>query len=223
MDAVFEEIPLLRGPSIVLEPLSPDHVPGLREAAREGEIYRLWYTQIPAPEYMEQEVERRLRKHAEGSMVPWTVRSARDGSVLGMTTFLNIRPAHRHLEIGFTWLRPSMHGSGANAEMKLLQLTHAFEVLGCIAIEFRAHFHNFRSRRAIAGIGAKQDGILRNHDLWRDGTVRDLVVFSIIDHEWPTVKKGLEERLAAQKPPGNPHALMGVHSTWSALSGKAVT
>jgi RimJ/RimL family protein N-acetyltransferase len=143
------------------------------------------------------EIEHRLAKHRAGRVVPWTIRAA-DGRAVGMTTFLNIRPDHRRLEIGSTWIAPSVQGTGVNTEMKLLQLTHAFETLDCIAVEFRTHWHNHRSRRAIAALGAKQDGVLRNHDLWRNGTMRDVVVFSIIAGEWPTVRLSLRERLRTQ-------------------------
>ena len=109
---------------------------------------------------------------------------------------MNIRAEHRRLEIGSTWIAASAQGTGLNTQVKLLQLTHAFETLGCMAVEFRTHWHNHRSRAAIAGLGAKQDGVLRNHDLWREGTVRDVVVFSVIDREWPTVRLSLTEKLA---------------------------
>ena len=112
-----------------------------------------------------------------------------------MTTFLNIRPDNKRLEIGSTWLATSAQGTAINAEAKLLLLTHTLETLECIAVEFRTHWHNRRSRAAIAALGAKQDGVLRNHDVWQDGTVRDVVVFSIIDREWPTVRLGLREKV----------------------------
>jgi RimJ/RimL family protein N-acetyltransferase len=112
-----------------------------------------------------------------------------------VTTFLHLRADHRRLEIGSTWIATSAQGTGINKEVKLLQLTRAFDELDCIAVEFRTHWHNRRSRAAIEALGAKQDGVLRNHDLWRDGTVRDVVVFSILAGEWPTVRLGLTQHL----------------------------
>lgn len=197
----FLAIPTLSGDLVTLEPLTPEHVEELAEAVGEEELYKLWYTRLPSPEGMSAEIESRLAGHAGGLVVPWTIRRRSDGRAVGMTTFLNIRPDHRRLEIGSTWIASSAQGSGVNTEVKLLQLTHAFEALDCIAVEFRTHWHNQRSRRAIAALGAKQDGVLRNHDLWRDGTVRDVVVFSIIDREWPTVRLSLAERLRTRRPP----------------------
>ncbi|WP_324652809.1 GNAT family protein [Georgenia sp. H159] len=191
-------VPTLTGSLATLEPLSLDHSEALVEAVQDGMLHELWYSRVPAPGAMREDVERRLAQHARGEVVPWAVRRTGDGAVLGVTTFLNIRADNRRLEIGSTWIAGSAQGTGVNTEIKLLQLTHAFETLDCIAVELRTHWHNRRSRRAIAALGAKQDGVLRNHDLWRDGTVRDVVVFSIIDREWPTVRLGLRERLRAQ-------------------------
>jgi N-acetyltransferase len=190
----FLAIPTLRGALASLEPLAREHADELAEAVVEDELYRVWYTRLPSPDRMGAEIEKRLADHAAGQVVPWTIRDAR-GRAVGMTTFLNIRPDHRRLEIGSTWIAPSAQGTGLNTQVKLLQLSHAFEALDCIAVEFRTHWHNHRSRAAIAALGAKQDGVLRNHDLWRDGTMRDVVVFSIIDSEWPTVRLSLTEKL----------------------------
>ena len=195
----FLAIPTLTGTVATLEPLAPEHAGGLAEAVAEENLYQLWYTRLPSPEGMGTEIERRLAKHRAGQVVPWTIRAA-DGRAVGMTTFLNVRADHRRLEIGSTWIAPSVQGTGVNTEVKLLQLTHAFEALDCIAVEFRTHWHNHRSRRAIAALGAKQDGVLRHHDLWRDGTMRDVVVFSIITSEWPTVRLSLREKLRTRLP-----------------------
>jgi len=191
----FTAVPRLAGSLVTLEPLALEHVDELATAVQDGDLHRLWYIRVPSPGAMRKYVETKLAQHAAGSVVPWTIRSATDGTALGMTTFLNIRAENRRLEIGSTWIAASAQGTGVNAETKLLQLTHAFETLDCIAVEFRTHWHNRRSRAAIAALGAKQDGVLRNHDVWRDGTVRDVVVFSIIDREWPTVRLSLTERL----------------------------
>ena len=191
----FSFIPTLVGAEVTLEPLRSEHAGQLAEAVRDGDLHELWYTRIPAPEHMRQDIETRLAQHAAGQVVPWAVRRNVDETMMGVTTFLNLRPDHRRLEIGSTWIAASAQGTGINTEMKLLQLTHAFETLDCMAVEFRTHWHNHRSRRAIAALGAKQDGVLRNHDVWRDGTVRDVVVSSIIDREWPTVRLALTEKM----------------------------
>jgi RimJ/RimL family protein N-acetyltransferase len=191
----FLEVPTLGGRLAVLEPLHPSHAEELAEAVAEESLHEVWYTRLPSPEGMADEIDRRLARHAAGLVVPWTIRRVSDGRAVGMTTYLSIRPADRRLEIGSTWIAPSAQGTGLNKEVKLLQLERAFDELDCIAVELRTHWHNHRSRAAIAALGAKQDGVLRHHDLWRDGTVRDVVVFSIIAPEWPTVRLALTERL----------------------------
>ena len=196
----FLAVPRLVGERVTLERSAASDAEQLASAVAEGELYKLWYTRLPEPERMGDEIRRRLEQHAAGRVVPWTIRRHSDGRAVGMTTFLNLRPDHRRLEIGSTWISTSAEGTGVNAEAKLLQLTYAFEELHCIAVEFRAHWHNHRSRAAIAALGAKQDGILRNHDLWRDGSMRDVVVFSIIESEWPAVRLGLTERLRRSPP-----------------------
>lgn len=191
----FLTIPTLRGQLATLEPLAPEHAEDLAAAISEDELYSVWYTRLPRPDAMAEDIADRLAAHEAGRVVPWAIRRRSDGRLVGVTTFLNIRADNRRLEIGSTWIASSAQGTGINTEIKLLQLTYAFEALGCIAVEFRTHWHNHRSRSAIAALGAKQDGVLRSHDLWRDGTVRDVVVFSIIESEWPTVRLSLNERL----------------------------
>ncbi|GAA1112913.1 GNAT family N-acetyltransferase [Nesterenkonia jeotgali] len=191
----FLSTPTLTGSLASLEPLSLAHAPELTEAVQDGDLHQLWYARIPEPEEMRVDIERRLQAHAAGNVVPWVIRRTSDSAAVGVTMLLNIRAEHRRLEIGSTWISASAQGTGLNTEVKLQLLTHVFESLDCVAVEFRTHWHNRRSRAAIAALGAKQDGVLRNHDLWRDGTIRDVVVFSIIDREWPTVKLGLQEKL----------------------------
>lgn len=186
----------LTGHHAVLEPLSHDHHDGLCEAVGDGELWRLWYTSIPKPEGMRADIDTRLGLQAAGSMLPFAIRERATGRIAGMTTYLHIDAARRRLEIGATWVARSLQRSGLNTECKLLLLTHAFESLGCIAVEFRTSFFNHTSRAAIARLGAKQDGILRNHGFHADGTLRDTVVFSITDAEWPGVKANLTHRLA---------------------------
>lgn len=191
-------VPQLNGELITLEPLSLDHAPELAEAIAEDDLYKAWYTRLPTPDRMAADIESKLARHDAQQCVPWAIRRTSDGRAIGVTTFLNIRADNKRLEIGSTWLTTSAQGTGINAEAKLLLLTRAFEALDCIAVEFRTHWHNRRSRAAIAALGAKQGGVLRNHDVWRDGTVRDVVVFSIIDREWPTVRLGLQEKLRSR-------------------------
>ena len=163
---------------------------------RDGRLWELWYTSVPAPEQVAADVDRRLAEQRTGTVLPFTVRRQDTGAVVGMTTFLNPDPVTARVEIGSTWLARSAQGTGVNAESKLLLLTHAFEALGCVAVEFRTHWLNHASRAAIARLGAKQDGVLRNHRRMPDGTLRDTVVFSVIESEWPAVRSGLRHRVA---------------------------
>jgi N-acetyltransferase len=184
----------LTGTHARLEPLSLDHLQGLSDAVRDGELWKLWYTFIPAPEAMHAEIKRRLDLQAKGSMLPFATRDA-TGKLVGMTTYMNIDAAHKRVEIGSTWTAQSAQRGPFNTECKLMLLTHAFEALGCIAVEFRTHYFNQQSRRAIERLGAKLDGILRNHQRASNGTLRDTAVYSIIDSEWPTVKAHLRWQL----------------------------
>jgi RimJ/RimL family protein N-acetyltransferase len=192
----FAEPVELTGNLVRLEPLRADHADQLAAAAGDGRLWELWYTSVPEPEAMAADVERRLAEREAGTLLPFTVRRADTGAVIGSTNYLNIEPAGPRLEIGGTWNALSAQRSGTNAESKLLLLGHAFESLGCIAVEFRTHWHNVQSRTAIARLGAKQDGVLRNHRRLPDGSLRDTVVFSILDAEWPAVRNGLRHRLA---------------------------
>ena len=184
---------LLEGPTVRLEPLHPRPADDLAAAAADGDVWRKWTTSIPAPDEVPAEIEARLAAQAAGRIVPWAVVTG--GRAVGMTTYWAVDEPNRRLEIGATWLGASTQGTGTNAEAKLLLLTRAFEVLDCIAVEFRTHWHNRQSRAAIERLGAKLDGVLRNHSIGREGTLRDTVVYSIIASEWPTVRLGLLERL----------------------------
>lgn len=192
--AAFAEPITLSGRHATLEPLSPAHADGLRAAAADGELWRLWYTSVPAPERMEAEIERRLSLQAQGSMLPFAVRDA-EGELVGMTTYMNIDAANWRVEIGSTWYARRVQRTPLNTECKLMLLRHAFETLGCIAVEFRTNWMNHQSRTAIARLGAKQDGVLRSHVRMADGTLRDTVVFSIIASEWPAVRHHLQFQL----------------------------
>lgn len=184
----------LQGPQARLEPLAQAHRDGLIEAVQDGELWKLWYTSIPAPDRMQAEIERRLSLQTAGSMLPFTVRDAA-GEIVGMTTYMNVDAAHRRVEIGSTWYRRRTQRTPLNTQCKLLLLEHAFEKLDCIAVEFRTHFFNQQSRRAIERLGAKLDGILRNHQRAANGTLRDTCVYSITTAEWPTVKTHLSFQL----------------------------
>jgi RimJ/RimL family protein N-acetyltransferase len=184
----------LRGPHAQLKPLSQEHCDGLTEAVKDGELWKLWYTFIPKAEDMRKEIDRRLGLQAAGSMLPFTVIDA-DGKIAGMTTYMNVDAPNRRVEIGSTWYAKRVQRSALNTQCKLLLLTHAFEKLDCIAVEFRTHFFNHQSRRGIERLGAKLDGILRNHQIASNGTLRDTVVYSIIAGEWPTVKAHLDYQL----------------------------
>ncbi len=182
---------VLENAHVRLEPLDVRHAADLAAAA--AGLEHTWYTSVPAPDDMDAEISSRLSMRDAGTMNPWAV--LRDGSAVGMTTFCSIDQPNRHVEIGYTWLAPAAQRTAVNTAAKLLLLGHAFDSCDAIAVEFRTHWHNRQSREAIARLGAKQDGVLRNHRRGPDGMLRDTVVFSILPHEWPAVRLGLEERL----------------------------
>ena len=185
----------LAGPHARLEPLSAAHEAGLAGAARDGELWRLWYTSVPTVERMGAEIERRLALLAAGSMLPFTVFDA-GGRIVGMTSCMNIDAVHQRVEIGSTWYAASAQRTPLNTQCKRLLLAHAFEALECIAVEFRTHRLNQQSRRAIERLGAQLDGILRNHQRAANGTLRDTAVYSITADEWPTVRAHLDHQLS---------------------------
>lgn len=178
----------LTGRHVTLLPLAQAHHDDFVEAVKDGELWKLWYTTVPSPEGVRKEIDRRLDLQRQGSMLPFTVFHNQSGKPVGMTTYMNVDALNRRVEIGSTWYRASMQRTALNTECKLLLLRHAFESLNCIAVEFRTHFFNHRSRRAIERLGAKLDGILRNHQIVSNGTLRDTCVYSIIAGEWPAVK-----------------------------------
>jgi RimJ/RimL family protein N-acetyltransferase len=186
----------LRGTHAILEPLSHARHDELVEAARDGELWNLWYTFIPTPEKMGAEIDRRLELQGKGSMLPFAVIDPACNVAVGMTTYMDIDAANRRLEIGSTWYRKRVQRTALNTECKLMLLRHAFETLDCVAVEFRTHFFNRASRRAIERLGAKLDGILRNHRIQANGTLRDTCVYSIIESEWPAVRSHLTHQLA---------------------------
>jgi RimJ/RimL family protein N-acetyltransferase len=193
MTAFVKPVTLV-GRHVTLEPLRAEHAEGLRNACADGELWKLWYTSVPAPERIEAEIARRLALQEQGSMLPFAVRDAA-GELAGMTTYMNVDATHRRVEIGSTWYARRVQRTPLNTECKLMLLGHAFEHLDCIAVEFRTHWMNQQSRAAIARLGAKQDGVLRNHQRMPDGSLRDTVVFSIIASEWPAVRQHLQFQL----------------------------
>lgn len=194
-DALWPPDVVLQGEHALITPLTAAHGPALAEAVKDGELWKLWYTGVAAPDDMAADIERRLALRAEESCLPFTVIERTTGEPVGMTTYMNIDAASRRLEIGATWYRARAQRTAINTECKRLLLAHAFEVLDCIAVEFRTHFFNSASRRAIERLGAKLDGILRSHSRSLDGSLRDTCVYSIIASEWPAVRRNLDWRL----------------------------
>jgi RimJ/RimL family protein N-acetyltransferase len=188
----------LIGRHAIVTPLAAAHAPALAEAVRDGELWKLWYTTVPSPERMEADIAARLARREKGAWLPFAVIAQRSGQPVGMTSYLNIDAENRRLEVGSTWYRRSAQRTAINTECKRMLLAHAFEDLGCIAVEIRTHFFNAPSRRAIERLGAKLDGILRNHSRMPDGTLRDTCIYSIIASEWPTVRRSLDWRLEAE-------------------------
>lgn len=185
----------LKGQYVELVPLSMDHLDALILAVQNGELWKLWYTTVPSPENMREEICRRLALWESGRMLPFAVIDPTTGQVVGMTTYMNLDASNRRVEIGSTWYAQRAQRTALNTEAKLLLLAHAFDSLRCIAVEFRTHFMNQSSRRAIERLGAKLDGILRSHSVASNGTLRDTCVYSVIASEWPAVRAHLEWEL----------------------------
>ena len=185
----------LSGSRVLLEPLSLEHLDGLSAAVKDGELWNLWYTSIPSPEKAEGYIKTALDMRANAGAMPFIIRDRESSTIIGCTRYFNVDELNQRLEIGHTWYSESYQRTAGNTESKYLLLSHAFEELNAIAVEFRTHWHNHKSRAAIARLGAKQDGVLRNHTRSADGIYRDTVVFSIIDLEWPAVKQSLQFKL----------------------------
>lgn len=190
----------LTGRHATLEPLALEHEEDIRRAVADGELWKLWFTTVPRPEEVRAYIEGLLAQRKRGEAFPFAVRQAQDGRIVGCTRYLHIDAANRRLEIGGTWYAASGQRTGINTECKLLLLAHAFETLGCIAVEFRTDWFNKRSQAAIERLGAKREGVLRNHMIMPDGRIRDTVVYSIIGNEWPGVKRHLQCKLEAGGP-----------------------
>jgi N-acetyltransferase len=181
---------------VLLEPLTADHVPEIAVAADDGDGGSLWFTTAPSPQSADAWVHRLLDIQAGDQGVTYAVRRLTDGALVGSSSFFNVDAPNRRLEIGHTWYSGSVRRTGVNSETKLLMLGHAFDALGCVAVEFRTHFFNSASRAAIERVGAKLDGVLRSHQVSPDGSRRDTVVYSVLDIEWPAVRNNLQFRLA---------------------------
>lgn len=190
----------LEGHGVRLEPLDAAHAAPIAEAVRDGELWRLWFTGVPQPEQAAAYVAAALEGQRAGSMLPWAVRELRSGDIVGSTRYHDIVPAIDRVEIGYTWYAARWQRSHVNTACKLLLLQHAFDTLGCLVVGLRTDNFNFASQRAIEGLGAKKDGVLRHHQARRDGTVRDSVMYSILATEWRDVKRHLELRLARHAP-----------------------
>ena len=180
---------------IRLEPLSPDHGPGLAEAVHDGELWKLWFTAVPGPEGVSAYIEAALAGRERGQMLPWAVRELESGSLIGSTRYHDILPELDRVEIGYTWYAASRQRSKVNTLCKLLLMSHAFETIGCGVVGLRTDNFNFRSQRAIEALGAKKDGVVRNYRRRKDGSIGDTVMYSILSEEWPDVKRHLESRL----------------------------
>ncbi len=188
----------LEGRLVVLEPLAPEHEKGLREAAADPEIWR-WtrLDLVGVPDAFERWFERTLAAAERGEEAPFATVERATERIVGSTRYMTLRQADRGLEIGYTWLEPSMWRTGANVEAKLLMLTRAFEALGCMRVEFKTDARNEYSRRALEALPARFEGIFRKHVVLGPDEIRDSAYYAITDDEWPEVKANLERRLAA--------------------------
>ena len=191
----FVEPITLTGTHASIEPLGREHEEALARAVADGELWRLWYTTVPPPDKMSQYITIALDMRERLDAMPFVIREKSSGEIVGCTRYFNVDAGNRRLEIGHTWYSKRVQRGPINTECKLMLLSHAFEKLQCIAVEFRTHWFNHASRTAIERLGAKQDGVLRNHQVSADGWKRDTVVFSIIDGEWPAVKRHLRYQL----------------------------
>lgn len=186
---------VLEGNLVKLAPMEISHIPALLEAASDGNLWELWYTSVPSKDKVETYVKNVLKEQEAGLALPFVVIEKSTGDVIGTSRYLNVDTANKRVEIGATWYAKRTQRTGINTECKYLLLSHAFETLNTIAVEFRTHYHNHPSRNAILRLGAKQDGIIRNHIVDHNGLLRDTVVFSILKSEWPTVKNSLEFKM----------------------------
>jgi RimJ/RimL family protein N-acetyltransferase len=187
----FVEPVTLRANGIALVPLALDHEAGLRAAAADGELWTLRITSVPEPEQTRSYIESALQMRTEGHRFAFAVTEESSGKVLGSTSYHDILPAVKRVEIGYTWYARSVQRSHVNTTCKLLMMGHAFDTLGCHVVGWRTDNYNFASQRAIERLGAKKDGVIRGHAPRRDGTIRDTVMYSMRAGEWPEAKAQL--------------------------------
>ena len=192
MSGFIEPVELMGERWVSLEPLTPGHVEEIVEAS--ADVRELWFTSAPTPSTTREWLDGRLAVQGPDTGLTFVVR-AKDGQLIGSSSYCNVDAPNRRLEIGYTWYRQSVRRTGVNTECKLLMLAHAFGELNCVAVEFRTDFFNSTSRAAIERVGGKRDGILRSHQVRSDGSRRDTVVYSILDVEWPAVRNNLQFRL----------------------------
>jgi RimJ/RimL family protein N-acetyltransferase len=185
----------LEGHGVRLEPLSREHHDGLVAAASDGRLWELFFTSVPEPDQVSSYISSALEKQTQGEMLPWAVRDLKSGEIVGSTRYHDIIAASDRVEIGYTWYAQRCQRSHVNTACKLLLFSFAFEKLNCQVVGLRTDNFNFRSQQAIEALGAKKDGVIRHHQPRRDGSVRDTVMYSVLRHEWPGVKKHLEFRL----------------------------
>jgi RimJ/RimL family protein N-acetyltransferase len=195
----------LRGSFVALEPLVNSHTNALKNAVTDGELWRLWYASVPSPDEMSNYIYTAIKASTGGNLA-FAVRDLKAQKIVGTTRYYNVEPAHKRGLIGYTWYAKSAQGTAINTEAKYLLMQYWFEVQQANAVEFRTRFFNEASRRAIERLGAKQDGILRSHQILKDGSIRDTVVYSIIASEWPAVKNNLQAKLAKFRSAANPDA-----------------
>lgn len=189
----------LEGNGVRLEPLTPGHEADLAAAAADGKLWELWFTAIPSPEQAKAYIATALAGQKDGHMLPWVVRELSEGKIIGSSRYHDIVAAVDRVEVGYTWYAKRWQKSHVNTNVKLLLLGHAFDTLGCAVVGLRTDNFNFVSQRAIEGLGAKKDGVIRHHAARRDGTARDTVIYSILAKEWPDVKRHLELRLVRHR------------------------
>jgi RimJ/RimL family protein N-acetyltransferase len=193
---VIKPVPAtLEGHGVRLEPLSEAHEKDLAAAAQDGKLWELWFTSVPAPAETSSYIKTALKGQENGDMLPWVVRDLKSGQVVGSTRYHDIVAAADRVEIGYTWYAARCQRTSVNTACKILLFSYGFEKLGCKVVGLRTDNFNFRSQRAIEALGAKKDGVIRNHWPRRDGTIRDTVLYSVLAHEWPDVKRHLLARL----------------------------
>ncbi len=186
----------LKGTIVMLVPLEMGHVEPLRAAVLDGEFWKLWFAKVPSPDQMESYVIQAIGDAKKGN-IAFAVSLNKTNKIVGTTRFYNVDEITRRPMLGYTWYAKSVCKTGVNSESKLLLLQYVFEQKKALAVEFRTHYFNEVSRTSIERLGAKQDGVLRSHQKMPDGSIRDTVVYSILQHEWPAVKNNLLSRLSA--------------------------